>query len=133
MKKFIKGLLFSFSALLLVVALASCEMPTTPPATDECAHTATSWKNDGTNHWHLCTKCSEKYDEEAHKYGEWDVVENATTSSEGIKSRTCSVCSYVEYGVIDGTIYAKFIKDSSGDTGFDSLQFRVKFDYSGGE
>lgn len=101
MKKFIKGLLFSFSALLLVVALASCEMPTTPPATDECAHTATSWKNDGANHWHLCTKCSEKYDEEAHKYGEWGVVENATTSSEGIKSRTCSVCSYVEYGVID--------------------------------
>ena len=101
MKKFIKGLLFSFCALLLVVSLAGCELPVTPPATDECVHTATSWKNDGVNHWHLCNKCSEKYDEEAHKYGEWIVVEDATTSSEGIKNRTCSVCSYVEYGVID--------------------------------
>ena len=39
----------------------------------------------------------------------------------------------VKYGVVNGTIYAKFIKDSSGNVGYDSLQFKVRFDYSGGE
>lgn len=39
----------------------------------------------------------------------------------------------IEYGAVSGTVYAKFIKDSSGNAGYDSFQFRIRFDYSGGE
>ena len=49
------------------------------------------------------------------------------------KDQTSEMIQTVEYGVVNGTIYAKFIKDSSGNAGHDSLQFKVRFDYGGGE
>lgn len=49
------------------------------------------------------------------------------------KDQTSEQVQTIKYGVVSGTIYAKFIKDNSGNVGYDSLQFRVRFDYSGGE
>ena len=49
------------------------------------------------------------------------------------KEQTSEEVQTVKYGVIDGSIYAKFIKDSTGNVGYDSFQFKVRFDYSGGE
>ena len=34
----------------------------------------------------------------------------------------------VEYGNVSGFIYIKYIKDGSGNTGNDSLQFKVRFE-----
>ena len=49
------------------------------------------------------------------------------------KGKNSESVQTVTYGVINGAIYAKFIKDNSGNTNNDSLQFRVRFDYSGGK
>lgn len=34
----------------------------------------------------------------------------------------------VSYGVVNGTVYVKYLKDYSGDNGNDSLQFKVRFE-----
>ncbi len=62
-------------------------------------HTAdTEWHKDATNHWHECTAGDgEKMNSEAHKFGDW--VESPAAKpcqDKGSKSRTCSVCGYVE-------------------------------------
>ena len=48
------------------------------------------------------------------------------------KGKNSEEVQTIDYGVINGSIYAKFIKDSSGDNRNDSLQFKVRFDYSKG-
>lgn len=56
-------------------------------------------------------------------------TQNVFKSFKGINSESVQV---VDYGTISGSIYAKFIKDNSGSSNNDSLQFKVRFDYSGG-
>ena len=55
---------------------------------------------DNTNHWKVCSKedCDEiKEDSKsAHTMGEWAVTTEATTSSEGVETRTCTTCKYSE-------------------------------------
>ena len=62
---------------------------------------------------------------------------NNTADTENVfksfKGQTSQEVQTLDYGVISGTIYAKYIKDTSGDLYNDSLQFKVRFDYSGGE
>lgn len=61
------------------------------------SHSAkTEWSNDETNHWHQCDGCEEKLESEAHTYGDWTTVTEATESAKGSKERVCSVCSYKE-------------------------------------
>lgn len=57
-------------------------------------------------------------------------TENVFMSFKGNNSESVQT---LDYGVISGTVYAKFIKDNTGDARNDSLQFRVRFDYSGGK
>lgn len=57
-------------------------------------------------------------------------TENVFKSFRGLNSESVQT---VDYGVISGAVYAKFIKDNSGNSKNDSLQFRVRFDYSGGK
>lgn len=59
--------------------------------------------------------------------------EDSENVFKSFKGQTSEEVQTVNYGVISGTIYAKFIKDASGNTGYDSLQFKVRFDYSGGK
>lgn len=57
-------------------------------------------------------------------------TENVFMSFRGKNSESIQT---INYSVISGTVYAKFIKDTSGDARNDSLQFKVRFDYSGGK
>ena len=55
----------------------------------------TEWKTSDLKHWHECA-CGEKSEEEAHKFGEWNVIKPATETEAGEKERVCSVCDYKE-------------------------------------
>ena len=58
---------------------------------------------------------------------------SSTADSSGVKKSFSSSSSTevqsVNYGAIEGTIYIKYRKDSSVDSGNDSLQFKVRFVY----
>lgn len=72
---------------------------TTPALTHEWR--IDKWTNDETDHWHVCTRCDEVLDKEAHIYGEvsyeWDGKTSVTAS------HTCTVCGYVESEKVDTT------------------------------
>ncbi len=64
---------------------------------------------------HHCTRCDERTDvteipAAGHKFGEWKVVVASTKDKEGLKQRTCAVCSAVEEQSIPRS------SDSSGGT-----------------
>ena len=63
------------------------------------AHThkfATDWTKDETNHWHAatCEHTTEVSGKAAHTFGEYVSNNDATTESDGTKTRVCSVCGY---------------------------------------
>ena len=58
-------------------------------------HIFDGWQKDDTNHWKECS-CGEKLNVANHAYGEWSVTKPATTTEEGLKERTCSVCEYTQ-------------------------------------
>ena len=67
-------------------------------------HTAdTEWHKDATNHWHECTAGDGyKMDSAAHTYGAWTETASAQPCKvKGTKSRTCSVCGYVDTAEMD--------------------------------
>ncbi len=54
----------------------------------------------------ICSECGETFNEktlplEAHTWGEWTVVKEATTTAEGQEKRTCSACGEVETRAIE--------------------------------
>ena len=51
------------------------------------------WSSDENNHWHAC-ECGAKADVDAHAYGEWKVIKEATETETGSRERTCTVCGY---------------------------------------
>ena len=68
---------------------------------DSHTHKAGSeWKSDSSSHWNLCS-CGQKMNEDAHQFGEWKVVKNATDTEGATKERVCSVCGYKETVVDD--------------------------------
>ncbi|MBQ8742142.1 MAG: hypothetical protein IJZ03_02085 [Clostridia bacterium] len=56
-------------------------------------HTFDGWKSNATSHWKECN-CGQKDSNASHSFGDWIVTEEASTSAEGSRYRTCSVCSY---------------------------------------
>ena len=58
-------------------------------------HSFGGWQKDDTNHWKECS-CGEKLNVANHAYGEWSVTKPATTTEEGSRERTCSVCEYTQ-------------------------------------
>ena len=64
------------------------------------AHTYGGWKSNGTSHWKECTACGNKADTSNHVCGDWTVVTPQTCAKEGAKERTCTICRYIETGVI---------------------------------
>ena len=54
----------------------------------------TSYEKDATGHWYECT-CGAKKDAADHSYGAWTVSKAPTATVDGKRSRTCSVCGYV--------------------------------------
>lgn len=69
-------------------------------------HYSSTWSKDATYHWHACTDSGYenlKADSATHTYGAWSTITPATFESDGLQERTCSVCGYVEQGVIPAT------------------------------
>ena len=56
-------------------------------------HTFGGWKSNATSHWKECS-CGQKDSNASHSFGDWTVTKEASTSAEGSRYRTCSVCSY---------------------------------------
>ena len=78
------------------------------------------------------------YGEKRYDYGmlsnintELSKSNSADTSSKlkiGFKYSNSSSVQTVEYGVVEGYVYVKYIKDNSGSNGNDTLQFKVRFE-----
>lgn len=58
-------------------------------------HTFGGWKSNATSHWKECS-CGQKDSNASHSFGDWTVTKEASTSAEGSRYRTCSVCSYMQ-------------------------------------
>ena len=75
----------------MIALLAGCQ-------SDDESHSHTfadSWSSDATNHWHAAD-CGhdEKKDEAKHTFDDGKITTPATESTEGVKTFTCTVCSY---------------------------------------
>lgn len=78
----------------------SCECGAIPSHT----HNLSGQKgNDETNHWDICSECSQHVNEAPHTYGDWITDTPATDTTDGSKHRTCSVCQYQENATIPKT------------------------------
>lgn len=60
------------------------------------------WTSNDVEHWHNST-CGHNVvsDKSAHTFGEWVVIIEPTETSNGLKQKTCTVCSYVVEETID--------------------------------
>ena len=88
------GKLFADAQAATEVTLASLKIP---------AHHSygTEWVSDNDdNHYHVCSGCDEKLDFAAHTYGKWKITVPATAEANGKKERICSVCGYVQEGIV---------------------------------
>ena len=71
---------------------------TITPTADSHTHShGTSWKNDGTNHWHECA-CGDKADTAVHTF-KWVTDKEATATEKGCKHEECTVCGYKKAAV----------------------------------
>ena len=52
-----------------------------------------NWDYDFKKHWHSCS-CGKKSNEDAHTYGEWIIIKEATEEEYGSKKQICSVCNF---------------------------------------
>ena len=57
---------------------------------------SSDWSSDATNHWHAatCEHTEEVSEKTAHTFGDYVSNNDATTESDGTKTRKCSVCGY---------------------------------------
>ena len=53
----------------------------------------TDWSYDEESHWHSCTLCDARNDEEAHEL-KWIIDSEATDEKPGAKHQECIVCGY---------------------------------------
>ena len=79
MKKITKAVVLLFGVILFFI-LSSCS------------------KNSNTNSINSSTTTDTSH---VHIYGSWEIVTDSTTTTTGIKQRTCSICGYVENEVIE--------------------------------
>ena len=56
----------------------------------------TEWNVDKVIHWHECKICGDKEALEQHVFKNWEVAVVATTTSQGLEKRICTVCGYEE-------------------------------------
>lgn len=62
----------------------------------EKKHTvAIEYSSDETGHWYACSGCDEKVDFEAHTEDSGAVTVEATETTEGVMTYSCSVCGYI--------------------------------------
>ena len=83
----------------LFAALAAMALVFAGCQTDSDSHEhsfSSDWSSDATNHWHAatCEHTEEVSEKTAHTFGEYVSNNDATTESDGTKTRKCSVCGY---------------------------------------
>ena len=80
---------------------------------EKTAHSSTGeWQGNDENHWKVCDSCGQNVvSNEAHTYGEWVTVTEATCHSDGLQQRTCSVCNYVQSKTIPSSTVAHNVSD----------------------
>ena len=56
------------------------------------------WRSGSTTHWKECRYCKEVNQDTVadHDFSDWSVTKPATTTEEGSRERTCSVCKYTQ-------------------------------------
>ena len=55
------------------------------------------WSSNSTKHWKVCFYCKQAPTSVAeHSFSDWSVTKPATTTEEGSRERTCSVCEYTQ-------------------------------------
>lgn len=92
----------------------SCECGTIPSHT----HNLSGQKgNDETNHWDICSECSQHVNEAPHTYGDWITDTPATDTTDGSKHRTCSVCQYQENATIPKTDTGEIVPPTPDNPG----------------
>ena len=80
------------SAMVMALAFAGCQINS-----DNHEHSfSKDWTSDATDHWHAatCEHTKEVSDKAAHTFGDYVSNNDATTESDGTKTRKCSVCGY---------------------------------------
>ena len=55
----------------------------------------TEWSQDETHHWHVCQRCQDIADLEAHTASGWITDKAATAKVDGEKHKECTVCGYL--------------------------------------
>ena len=116
-----KKLNLSLLILLLSISMigfTGCKDPE-PPHEHEFSD---SWSKDGTYHWHAatCEHTTEVSEKAAHTFGEYVSNNDATTETDGTKTRECSVCGYKDTVTDEGskihvhTFAEEWTSDSSG-------------------
>ena len=99
MKRFTKAVLTVLSASFLLLA-AGCDHS----IGHEHSFSA-EWTSDETYHWHeaTCDDTDEVSDKAVHTFGDYVSNNDATTEADGTKSRTCTVCGYVDTVTDEGS------------------------------
>ena len=56
------------------------------------------WRSGSTTHWKECYYCKEVNQDTVanHTFGDWTETKPATTTEEGLRERTCSICKYTQ-------------------------------------
>lgn len=89
-------LILLFFIMICALLFVSCGNKTDNPVQEQ-PHTKHSyssiWFKDNIKHWKECS-CGQRNEEENHSFGEWTEVEAATSTKEGLKEATCSICNY---------------------------------------
>lgn len=60
-----------------------------------------AWTTSEAKHWHACANCDSKRDEADHTWNDGVVTTEPTTSAEGVKTYTCTVCGATKTETID--------------------------------
>lgn len=61
---------------------------------------SSDWKSDADEHWHECA-CGDKSENGTHTWDEGTVIQQATTTEDGVKKYTCTVCGQEKVESID--------------------------------
>ena len=89
------------SAMVMALAVAGCQINS-----DNHEHSfSKGWTSDATDHWHAatCGHAEEVSDKAAHTFGDYVSNNDATTESDGTKTRKCSVCGYEDTVTDEGS------------------------------
>ena len=89
------------SAMVMALAFSGCQINS-----DNHEHSfSKDWTSDATDHWHAatCEHTKEVSDKAAHTFGDYVSNNDATTESDGTKTRKCSVCGYEDTVTDEGS------------------------------